>query len=451
MPSFGERLKNSWNAFLGRDPTDQFTFEDLGVGTGYRPDRIRLTRGNERSIITAVYNRIALDVAAVDIEHVRKDATGNFKEPIDSRLNHCLTLEANIDQSSSAFIQDVCMSMFDEGVVGILPVDTITKGTTADPAKTDAYDILSMRTCKILEWYPRHVRVRAYNDQTGKYQDKIFSKGQVAIIENPFYAVMNEPNSTLQRLIRTINNIDKVNADSASGKLDLIIQLPYVTRSPRKKNEAELRRKEIEDQLTNTKYGIAYTDGTEKITQLNRAVENNLWAQYTDLVTQLFSQLGLTQEIVNGSADETVMINYYSRTVDPILNAIAQEMERKFLSPTARAQGQAIQYFRDPFGLVPADKLADIADKLTRNEILSSNEVRSEMGFRPVQDPMADQLRNKNVSASPDMAYASTDPDAIPSNEQMAMQQEQSIEDNQFSRAKGLVGKVISKEEARRN
>lgn len=446
MPSFGERLKNSWNAFLGRDPTQYYKYEDLGIGSGYRPDRLRLTRGNERSIITAVYNRIALDVAAVDIEHVRKDELGNFKEPINSRLNHCLSLEANIDQSSSAFIQDVCMSMFDEGVVGILPVDTVTKSGTADPAKTDAYDILSMRTCKIVEWFPRHVKVRAYNDSTGRHEERIFSKGQVAIIENPFYAVMNEPNSTLQRLIRTINNIDRVNADSASGKLDLIIQLPYVTRSPRKKNEAELRRKEIEDQLTNTKYGIAYTDGTEKITQLNRAIENNLWAQYTDLVTQLFSQLGLTQEIINGSADETVMINYYSRTIDPILDVIAKEMERKFLSPTARSQGQSIQYFRDPFGLVPADKLADIADKLTRNEILSSNEVRSEMGFRPVQDPMADQLRNKNVSASPEMAYASTDPNAIPSDEQMIMKQEALTNDGEHSIAKGLVDKVLSKQ-----
>lgn len=406
MPSFGERLKNSWNAFMGRDPTE-YIYRDIGASSGFRPDRIRLSRGNERSIVTAIYNRIALDVASVNIEHIKCDANGNFEKKMNSRLNECLTLAPNIDQTALAFFQDVVMSMFDEGTVAILPVDT-----TRNPMLTDGYDIYSMRVCKILEWYPKHVKLRGYNDETGKYQDKIFSKGQVAIIENPFYAVMNEPNSTAQRLIRTLNNIDRLNDTAASGKLDLIIQLPYTTNHPRKKKEAEIRRKQIEEQLVDSKYGIAYTDGTERITQLNRSVENDLWKQAEGFRAQLLQQLTLSEEILNGSAPEEAMTNYFSRTVDPILEAITSALKIKFLSPTARSQGQDIQYFRDPFGLVPAEKLAEIADKLTRNEILSSNEVRSEMGFKPVEDPMADQLRNKNVSASPDMHYASTDPNA---------------------------------------
>lgn len=401
MPAFGERLKNSWNAFLGRDPTDTRDYRDIGIGYGYRPDRVRLSRGNERSIVTTVYNRIALDVASIKIEHVKTDQNGNYIETIDSRLNRCLTLETNVDQIASAFMQDVCMSMFDEGVVAIVPTDTVSKnGKTADPEKTESYDIQEMRTGKIIEWYPKHVKIQLYNENTGKKQDIILPKAQVAIVENPLYTVMNEPNSTLQRLIRTLNNIDKTNEQSASGKLDLIIQLPYVVKSPTKQEQAEKRRKQIEAQLVGSKYGIAYTDGTERITQLNRAVENNLWTQATDLRSQIFEQLGLSQEILNGTADEKAMINYYNRTIDPIVNAITKEMMRKFLSQTAISQGQAIQYFRDPFKLVPASELADIADKLTRNEILSSNEVRAEIGYKPVNDPRADELRNKNVSAA---------------------------------------------------
>lgn len=421
MPSFGERLKNSWNAFMGRDPTE-YKYVDYGISSGVRPDRFRLSRGNERSIVTAIYNRIALDVASVNIEHVKTDENDNFQSRMDSRLNNCLMLQPNIDQTALAFFQDVCISMFDEGVVAILPVDT-----TRNPSLTDGYDIYSMRVCKILEWYPRHVKLRGYNDVTGKYNEKVFSKGQVAIIENPFYAIMNEPNSTAQRLIRTLNNIDRLNDTTASGKLDLIIQLPFTTNHPRKKREAETRRREIEEQLIDSKYGIAYTDGTEKITQLNRSVENDLWKQASDLRAQLLQQLTLSEEILNGSAPEEAMTNYYSRTIDPILESITSAMKVKFLSPTARSQGQDIQYFRDPFGLVPAEKLAEIADKLTRNEILSSNEVRSEMGFKPVQDPMADQLRNKNVSASPDMHYASTDPNAV--------EEEQPVSDDQVELA----------------
>lgn len=400
MPSFGERLKNSWNAFLGRDPTTTYNM-DIGVGSGYRPDRIRLTRGNERSIVTSIYNRIAMDVASMKIEHVYTDDQGNFTQSIDSRLNECLTLSANIDQISTAFVQDICMSMFDEGVVAIVPTDT-----TANPLYTDSYDIYGLRTAKILEWYPKHVRVRLYNDNSGRREDIILPKGQVAIVENPLYAVMNEPNSTVQRLIRTISNIDKINADTASGKLDMIIQLPYLTKTKTKQEQAEHRRKKIEEQLIGSKYGIAYIDGSEKIVQLNKSLENNLWTQYKDLCEQIFQQLGMSQAILDGSADEKQMINYYNRTIDPILDAITKEMKRKFLSPNARSRGQDILYFRDPFKIVPASELADIADKLTRNEILSSNEVRAEIGYKPVDDPKADQLINKNINQTPEQTAA---------------------------------------------
>lgn len=392
MPSFGERLKNSWNAFLGRDPTNTYNI-DIGVGSGYRPDRRRLTYGNDRSIITTIYNRIALDVASMEIEHVYTDDQGNFQDPIDSRLNECLTLSTNIDQISNAFFQDVCMSMFDEGVVAIVPTDT-----TANPKITDSYDIYGMRTGKILEWFPYHVKVQLYNEATGKKADIILPKAQVAIIENPLYAVMNEPNSTVQRLLRILTNVDKINSDTASGKLDMIIQLPYITKTKAKREQAENRRQLIEDQLAGSKYGIAYIDGTEKVIQLNKSLENNLWQQAKDLQEMLFTQLGLSQAILDGTADEKAMINYYNRTVDPILEAITKEMKRKFLSKTARSRGQDILYFRDPFKIVPASELADIADKLTRNEILSSNEVRAEIGYKPVDNKRADELRNKNVS-----------------------------------------------------
>lgn len=398
MSAIVERLKNTWNAFLGRDPTGneyRYYYSNLGSGNYYRPDRFRLTRGLERSVVTSVYNRIAMDVASIKIEHCKTNQNGVYEKTIDSRFNNCLTLESNIDQISTAFMQDVCLSMFDEGVVAVVPTDT-----TSNPIISDSYDIISMRTGKIVEWYPYYVKINLYNEEVGQKQDIILPKKNVAIIENPLYAVMNEPNSTLQRLIRTLNSIDRTNEQNSSGKLDLIVQLPFPVRTERKREQAETRRKEIETQLMGSKYGIAYTDTTEHITQLNRAVENNLWQQATDLTNQLFNQLGLTQSIFDGTADEKTMINYYNRTVDPILDAIAKEYKRKFLSKTARTQGQDIFYFRDPFKLVPASELADIADKLTRNEILSSNEVRAEIGYQPIEDPRADELRNKNVSAA---------------------------------------------------
>ncbi len=406
MPSFGERLKNSWNAFMGRDPTEdrRYVYHDYGMGNGYRPDRIRLSRGNERTIVTSLYNRIALDVSEIKIEHVLCDENGNYRETVKDHLNNCLTLEANLDQIAPAFIQDVCLSMFDEGVVAIVPTHA-----TKNPNLTDSYDIGEMRTAKIIEWYPYHVKLSLYNEMRGRKEEIILPKSQVAIIENPLYAVMNEPNSTLQRLIRTLNNIDKTNEQSASGKLDLIIQLPYSIKSQARQEQAEARRKQIEAQLVGSKYGIAYVDATEHITQLNRAIENNLWTQAQDLRQQIFEQLGLSQGILDGTADEKTMINYYNRTIDPILDAITKEMKRKFLSLTARSQGHDIQYFRDPFKLVPAAELADIADKLTRNEILSSNEVRAEIGYKPVTDPRADELRNKNVSASDNQVPMMTD------------------------------------------
>ena len=404
MPTIRDRFKRSWNAFLNKDPTDNdYRPSNIGYGSYIRPDRLWYSRGNDRSAILAVYNQIAIDVASIKIEHVRVDQNGNFREVINSRLNDCLTLESNLDQISTAFFQDVCMSMFDEGVVAIVPVDT-----TIDPYDTESWDVLSMRTGKVLEWYPQHVKLQVYNELSGKKQDIILPKTQVAIIENPLYAVMNQPNSTLQRWIRTLNNLDNINDLNSSGKIDLIVKLPYKIRSESMEQRAEDRRQQIEAQLAGSKYGIAYVDGSEEITQLNRAVENNLWTQARDLESQLYNQLGLTQAIFDGTADEKTMINYYNRTIDPILNTIAQEMKRKFLSPTARGRGQDIQYFRDPFKLVPASELADIADKLTRNEILSSNEVRAEIGYRPVDDPKADELRNKNVSQPDESVPAST-------------------------------------------
>lgn len=389
--SVGSRFKNAWNAFLNRDPT--LGFRDIGAGYSYRPDRFRLTRGNERSIVTSVYNRIALDVAAIDIQHVKLDNEGRFCSVIDSGLNNCLSIEANIDQTGRAFIQDAVMSMMDEGCIAIVPVDT-----DDDPDDTTGYQILSMRVGRIRDWYPKHVRVELYNENTGRKQDIIVPKETVAIVENPLYAVINEPNSTMQRLIRKLNLLDAVDEQSSSGKLDLIIQLPYVIKSEARRKQAEQRRKDIEKQLAGSKYGIAYTDGTEKITQLNRSLENNLMKQIEYLTSMLYSQLGITQSILDGTADDKTMLNYYNRTIEPIIAAIVDEMKRKFLSKTARSQHKSIKFFRDPFKLVPVADLAEISDKFTRNEIATSNEIRQVIGWKPSDDPKADELINSNLS-----------------------------------------------------
>ena len=393
----GSRLKHAWNAFMNRDPTE--VDYDIGPAYYYRPDRPRLTRGNERSIVTAVYNRIALDVSDIDIRHVRLDENGRYIEDIDSGLNNCLTVEANVDQTGKAFIQDVVMSMLDEGCVAIVPVDT-----TLNPKVTGSYDINSMRTGKIIQWYPQHVKVNLYNDKTGRKEEVTLPKSMVAIIENPLYAVMNEPNSTLQRLIRKLNLLDYVDEQTGAGKLDLIIQLPYVIKSNARRQQAEDRRADIERQLKDSKYGIAYTDGTERITQLNRPVENNLMKQIEYLTSMLYSQLGINQTVLDGTADEKTMLNYTNRSIGPIISAIVDEMKRKFLTKTARSQMQSIRYFKDPFKLVPVNEIAEISDKLTRNEIASSNEIRQIIGWKPSQDPAADELRNKNLNQqSPDM------------------------------------------------
>jgi hypothetical protein len=394
MPTLGTRLKHAWNAFLNRAPTRY----GYGPGYSFRPDRTRLTRGNERSIVTAVYNRIALDVAALDVQHVRLDDKGRFEDMIDSGLNTCLTLEANKDQTSRAFIQDVVLSMMDEGAVAIVPVDT-----TFNPEVTGSYDIQTMRTAKILEWYPDQIRVRIYNDRLGQKEDITLPKSVVAIVENPLYAVMNEPNSTLQRLIRKLNILDDVDEQSGAGKLDLIIQLPYTIKSEARKKQAEERRANIEEQLAGSKYGIAYTDATEHVTQLNRSVDNHLMSQIEYLTSMLYSQLGITQEIMNGTADEKAMLNYNNRTIEPIVSAIVDEMKRKFLTKTARAQKQSIIFFSDPFRLVPASELAELADKFTRNEIMTSNEIRQIIGIKPADDPKADMLVNANLNQSSEM------------------------------------------------
>ncbi len=390
--SFGSRLKHAWNAFTGnRDPTAEY--RDTGIGYSYRPDRVRFSRGNERSIVTSVYNRIALDVAAISIQHVQLDENGRFTSVIDSGLNNCLTLEANLDQTGRSFIQDIVMSMFDEGCVAAVPTET-----SKNPYLTDSYDIYSMRTGKILEWKPAYVKTKVYNERTGRKEDLLLPKKHVAIIENPLYAVINEPNSTMQRLVRKLCLLDAVDEQSSSGKLDLIIQLPYVVKTEARREQANARRQQIEDQLTGSKYGIAYTDGTERITQLNRPVENNLMKQIEYLTSMLYSQLGITQSILDGTADDKTMLNYYSRTIEPIAAAIVDEMKRKFLTKTARSQGKSIMFFRDPFKLVPVNDIAEIADKFTRNEILSSNEIRQIVGIKPSKDPKADQLVNSNIS-----------------------------------------------------
>ena len=392
---FLNRLQHGWNAFMNRDPT--YYTNAGGNFYTHRPDRIRLSRGNERSIVTSVYNRIGLDVASIDIKHCRLDNNGRFTEVIDSNLNSCLNLEANIDQTGRAFKQDIVMSMLDEGCVAIVPIDT-----TINPTVSGSYDIQSMRTGKILEWYPAHVRVKVYNDRTGNYEELILSKSTVGIIENPLYAVMNEPNSTLQRLIRKLNLLDAIDEQSGSGKLDLIIQLPYTIRSEARRQQADKRREEIESQLADSKYGIAYADGTERITQLSRSVENNLMSQIEYLTSMLYSQLGITQSILDGTADEQTQLNYLTRSIDPIVSAIVDEMKRKFLTKTARSQNQSISYFRDPFKLVPVNDISEIADKFTRNEIMTSNEIRQVIGMQPSSDPKADQLVNSNISQPTD-------------------------------------------------
>lgn len=388
--SFGSRLRNAFNTFMNRDPT--YKYRDVGPSYYYRPDRIRLTRGNEKSIVTSVYNRIALDVSSISFVHCRLDENDRYLSDINSGLNDCLTLEANIDQTSRSFIQDIVLSMFDEGSVALVPVDT-----TTDPEK-GSYDIYTMRTGKILEWYPSHVKVRVYNDRTGRKEDILLNKRDVGIIENPLFSVINEPNSTMQRLIRKLALLDIVDEQSGSGKLDMIIQLPYIIKTEARRKQAEERRKDIEMQLSGSKYGIAYTDGTERITQLNRPVENNLLKQIEYLTSMLYSQLGITEEVMNGTADEKTMTNYYDRSIEPIIAAIVDEMKRKFLTKTARTQKQTIKAFKDPFKLIPVNDLAEIADKFTRNEIMTSNEVRQVIGMKPSDDPRADELRNKNIS-----------------------------------------------------
>ena len=389
--SLGARLKHAWNVFTANEFIKPRW--DIGPSYHYRPDRPIFSRGNERSIITSVYNRIALDVAAITIQHVRLDDEGRFTSVMNTSLNSCLSLEANLDQTGRAFIQDIVQSMLDEGCVAIVPVDT------DDDPEEGSWKIETMRTGKILEWYPQHVKVRVYNEQTGKKEDVLVPKRTVAIVENPFYAVMNEPNSTMQRLIRKLNILDAIDEQSGSGKLNLIIQLPYVIKTEARRQQAEKRRKDIEEQLSGSKYGVAYTDGTEHVVQLNRPVDNNLMSQIEYLTSMLYSQLGLTQSIMDGSADDKTMLNYLTRTVEPILSAIVDEMKRKFLSKTARSQKQSILFFRDPFKLVPVGEIAEIADKMTRNEIMTSNEIRQKIGMTPSKDPNADKLRNSNLSA----------------------------------------------------
>ena len=391
--SIGSRLKHAWNAFLNRDPPANFG--GYAGGYSYRPDRVRLTRGNERTFVTSIYNRIAMDCCAITIQHVRLDDNRRYDSTIDSGLNNCLNLEANKDQTGRGLVQDIVMSMLDEGVVAVVPV-----ATDYDPTTTDSYKIYSMRVGKILEWYPEHVRVRLYNDRTGQKEELVLPKKTVAIIENPFYAIMNEPNSTMQRLIRKLSLLDVVDEQAGAGKLDLIIQLPYVVKSEARRQQANQRRREIEDQLRDSKYGIAWTDGTERVTQLNRSLENNLLKQIEYLTNMFYSQLGITLEIMNGTADEAAMTNYYNRIVEPIISAIVDEMKRKFLTKTARSQKQSILFFRDPFKLAPIGTVAEMADKFTRNEIMSSNEFRQVIGLKPSKDPRADELSNKNLNQS---------------------------------------------------
>lgn len=410
--SISSRLKNAWNIFMNKDPTEDY--RNAAGGYYYRPDRPKFSKGNEKSIVTSVYNRIALDVSSLKLQHVQLDENGRFSSVVDSGLNRCLTLEANADQTGRAFIQDIVMSMFDEGCVAIVPVDT-----DINPDETDSYKILSLRTGKIVQWYPTKVKINIYNERLGKKEDIIVDKRIVAIVENPLYAIINEPNSTMQRLIRKLNLLDTIDEQSGSGKLDLIIQLPYVIKTEARRRQAEERRKDIEMQLSGSKYGIAYTDGTEHITQLNRPVENNLMKQVEYLTSMLYSQLGITQSILDGTANEEAMLNYYNRTIEPIVSAIIDEMKRKFLTETARTQMKTIMFFRDPFKLVPVNNLADVADKFTRNEIMTSNEFRQIVGLKPSKDPNADELRNKNLNKS-----AEEEQNPIETNPEKSMKEE---------------------------
>lgn len=385
-----ERFKSAYNAFMGRAPTSPTMYYG---GYGTRPDRTRHKIQNERSIINSIYNRISVDSSSIDIKHVKLNDKGDYESTIEDKLNRVLTLDANVDQTGRFLIRDLVYSMMDEGTIALVPTDT-----TTDPNKTESYEVLEARVGKIIEWYPKHVKVEVYNENNMRKEQIILEKRYTPIIENPFYSIMNEPNSTLQRLIRVLNQLDRVNEENSSGKMDLIVQLPYPVKNPAKQKIAEDRRKSIEAQLTNSKYGIAYIDGTEKVIQLNRAVENNLWTQAKELKEDLFNQMGLTMGILNGTADDKTMLNYYTRIIEPILTAIVEEIERKWLSKKAQTQKQAIRFFRDPFKLVPVLELAEIADKFTRNEIMSSNEIRSEIGLVPSDDPNADKLRNANLN-----------------------------------------------------
>ena len=404
---FGERLKHAWNAFKSRDPTELSYKESIGVSYGYRPDRLYLRRGSERTIISAIYNRIAVDVSAVTIEHARLDENKRYLASLPSKFNDCLTSSANIDQTGRDFIRDAVISMLDEGVVVIVPVET-----TINPYVTGSYDILQLRTGKVIEWYPKHVKVQLYNEEKGIKEDIVLPKANVAIVENPFYTVMNSPNSTMRRLIHKLSLMDAIDEQTSYSKMDLIVQLPYVIKSEQRKREAERRRAEIERQLKDSKYGVAY--GTEKLTQLNRSLENNLLGQIEYLTKQLYSQLSISEEILNGTADEKTMLNYNNGTITPIVNALTEEMQRKFITKTGRSQGQAVVAYKDPFKLVPVGQIADIADKFTRNEILTSNEIRQIIGFKPSNDPKADELRNKNLNESKEQAQESMDVNGNP-------------------------------------
>ncbi len=397
MASLTQRFRSGWNAFLGRDPTKEREFTS-GEVYGYtsRPDRVKFTLSNQRSVVASVYNRIAVDVSQIEMVHAKLDDQNHYKETVDSSLNDCLTIEANVDQTAKAFIQDIVESMFDDGVVAVVPTDTDDDPTT----DSQKWDIFSMRTGRILEWYPLAVKVRVYNERLGIFQDLVLPKDMIAIITNPFYATMNEPNSTLQRLIRTINKLDKLNEQNTTNKLNLIISLPYITKSEQRKKEAERRRSDLENQLENSPLGVAYADGTERITQLNRPLETGLWEQVRDLTTELFNKLGVTQAILDGTADEATTINYYNNTIVPICSAIADEFKRKFLSRTAITQGHTIFFYRDPFKLVPVSQLADIADKFRRNEIMTSNEMRAEIGMKPNDSEKADDISNPNLNKS---------------------------------------------------
>ena len=394
------RVKRGWNAFMNKDPTTKRNWFEYG--TARRPDRMRFTRGNERSIVTAVFNRIAIDVAQIDIRHCKLDDNDRFLEEIPSDMNNCFKLEANIDQTGRAFFQDVVLSMFDEGCIAICPIDTDDDPNWANDKTRGSFDIETMRVARIVEWFPQKVRVKVYNERTGKKEEVTYSKTAVAIVENPLYAVMNEPNSTLQRLIRKLNLLDVIDEKNSSGKLDMIIQLPYIIKTEARRQQAEQRRNDIEKQLSSTKYGIAYTDGTEKIVQLNRPIENNLMSQIEFLTSMLYSQLGISKEILDGTASEQQLLNYTNRSIEPVISAIVDEMKRKFLTKTARTQHHSIEYFKDPFKLVPVSQIAEIADKMTRNEIMTSNEIRQIIGMKPSADPEADELRNKNLNKSND-------------------------------------------------